>query len=67
LLEIQTGVQPGVFDARDHQRGHGQIGIGAERRVTERVDQSIGDGHGWRLWYQKKGRGTGPALKLTVT
>ena len=40
-VEIWTRVEPRILDARDHQRGDGEIGIWAERRVCEAADKLI--------------------------
>ena len=65
-IEIGSGVEPGVLDARDHQRRHREIGIGAEGGVCERVNEMLFDqltGSGVRI--TKKGGAGRPALKQT--
>ena len=39
LVEIRARVEGWIFDARDHQRRDGEVGVGAERGVGEAPDQ----------------------------
>ena len=39
LVEVRAGVERRVLDARDHQRGDREVGIGAERGVREAPDE----------------------------
>ena len=42
-IEIRTRIETRVFDARNHQRGNGEIRIGAERGEGETANQLLFD------------------------
>jgi hypothetical protein len=42
-VEVRSGVELGIFDARNHQRRDRQIGIGAERKARETLDELLGN------------------------
>ena len=54
-IQVRTGVKRGIFDAGNHQRRDRQVGIGAERGVTEAPDELRF--HGAETSLAKKGRG----------
>ena len=43
LIEVRAGIELRVLDARNHQRRHRQVRVGAERRVRKAFDEALLD------------------------